>query len=299
MEYQKIANLLNDESSKSSKFKTRNWVEINDEARGTYSPNKQITFKTSMLRSSLYDYSDAYILVKGNITANNTTADGVAANNTNKEVIFKNCAPFINCISKVNNTVMDNAKYIDIVIPMYNLIEYSDNYLKTSGSLWQYCKDIPAVNNDGDIVNFNGANATDSFNFKTKITGQTDNNRRIDNVEIMVPLKYLSNFWRALEMPLINYEIELILDWSANCVIIYTDDNNQIPTFTITEINLYVSVVTSSTQDNSKLLPQLKNGFKRAITWNKYLVNPELLAQNANLNHLIEPRFQGKIDFLF
>ena len=163
MEYQKIANLLNDESSKSSKFKTRNWVEINDEARGTYSPNKQITFKTSMLRSSLYDYSDAYILVKGNITANNTTADGVAANNTNKEVIFKNCAPFINCISKVNNTVMDNAKYIDIVIPMYNLIEYSDNYLKTSGSLWQYCKEIPAIDDNGKIINFDGNNATDSF----------------------------------------------------------------------------------------------------------------------------------------
>ena len=79
-------------------------------------------------------------------------------------------------------------------MPMYNLIEYSDNYSKTSGSLWQYCKDIPAVNNNGDIVDFNGANATDSFNFKTKITGQTDNNRRIDNVEIMVPLKYLCNF---------------------------------------------------------------------------------------------------------
>ena len=86
-------------------------------------------------------------------------------------------------------------------MPMYNLIEYSDNYSKTSGSLWQYCKDIPAVNNNGDIVDFNGANATDSFNFKTKITGQTDNNRRIDNIEIMVPLKYLSNFWRTLEMP--------------------------------------------------------------------------------------------------
>ena len=116
---------------------------------------------------------------------------------------------------------------------MYNLIECSDNYSKTSGSLWQYCKDIPAVNNDGNIVNFNGANATDSFNFKTKITGQTNNNGRID-VEIMIPLKYLSNFWRTLEMPLINCEIELILDWPVNCVIIYTDDNNQVPTFTIT-----------------------------------------------------------------
>ena len=96
MEYQKIANLLNDGSSKPSKFKTRNWLEINDEARGTYSPNKQIKFKTPMLRSSLCDYSDAYILVKGNITVTNTAADGAAANNDNKKVIFKNCAPFIN-----------------------------------------------------------------------------------------------------------------------------------------------------------------------------------------------------------
>ena len=86
-------------------------------------------------------------------------------------------------------------------MPMQNLIEYSNNYPKKSGSLWQYCKDIPAVNNNGNIVDFNGANATDSFNFKTKITGQTDNNGRIDNVEIMVPLKYLSNFWQTLEMP--------------------------------------------------------------------------------------------------
>ena len=164
MEYQKIVNLLNDESNKPSKFKTRNWVEINDEARGTYSPNKQIKFKTSMLRSSLCDYSDAYILVKGNITVNNTAADGAAANNTNKKVIFKNYAPFTNWISKINNTQIDNAEYIDIVIPMYNLIEYSDNYSKISGRLWKYFKNIPAVNNDGDIVDINGANATDSFN---------------------------------------------------------------------------------------------------------------------------------------
>ena len=123
-----------------------------------------------MLKFSLCHYSDAYILVKGNITVNNTAADGAAANNTNKKVIFKNCAPFTNCISKINNRDIDNAKYIDIVMPMYNLIEYSDNYLKKSGRLWKCCKEIPAVDNDGAIVNFDGANATDSFNFKTKIT---------------------------------------------------------------------------------------------------------------------------------
>ena len=238
MEYQKIANLLNDESNKPSKFRTRNWVEINDEARGTYSHNKQIKFKASMLRSSLCDYSDAYILVKGNISVNNTAADGAAANNTNKKVIFKNCAPFTNCISKINNTQIDNAEYIDIVMPMYNLIEYSDNYSKTSGSLWQYCKDRPAVNNNGDIVDFNGANATDSFNFKAKITSQTDDDGEINNVEIMVPLKYSSNLWRTLEMLLINCEVNLTLTWSANCVIVYTNVSNQGATSKITETSL-------------------------------------------------------------
>ena len=225
MEYQKIANLLDNTSNQPSKFRSKNWVEITDESRGTYAANKQIKFKTSMLRSSLCDYSVAYILVKENISVNNTAAAGADVNNTNKKVIFENCAPFTDCISKVNNTQEDNAKDIDIVMPMYNLIEYSDNYSKTSGSLWQYCKEIPAVNNDGDIVDFNGANATDSFNFKTKITGQT-NNDGIINVEIMVPLKYLSNFWRTLEMSLINCEVNLIWTWSADCVIIYTNVTN-------------------------------------------------------------------------
>ena len=204
MEYQKIENLLDNALNEPSKFRTKKWVKTIDESRLTYAVNKQTKFKILMLRSSFCDYSDAYILVKGNVSVNNTAVANTGASNTNKKVIFKNCSPFTDCISKINNTQVDNAKDIDIVMPMYNLIEYSDNYSKTSGSLWQYCKDIPAVNNNGNIVDFNGANATDSFNFKTKITGQTDNNGRIDNVEIMVPLKYLSNFWRTLEMPLIN-----------------------------------------------------------------------------------------------
>ena len=132
--------MLNDESNKRSKFRTRTWVEINDESRGEYSSNKLIRFKTTMLRSSLYKYSDAYILVKGNVTVNNIAAEGVASTNTNKKVIFKNLAPFTNCKIKINNTQIDNAEYIDIVMPMYNLIEYNDNYSKTFGSLWQYCK---------------------------------------------------------------------------------------------------------------------------------------------------------------
>ena len=135
MEHQKLANLLDSASNKPSKFRTRNWVEINDDIRGAYSPNKQIRFKTAMLRSSLCDYIDGYLLAKGNISVINTEAAGAAANNATKKVISKNCAPFTYCISKINNTQIVNAEFIDIVMPMYNLIEYSDNYSKTYGSL--------------------------------------------------------------------------------------------------------------------------------------------------------------------
>ena len=214
-----------------------------------------------------------------------------------KKEILKNCAPFTNCISEVNNTQVDNAKDIHIVMPMYNLIEYNDNYAKTSGSLWQYCLDIPAVNNNNNnnnsaIVDFADNNLTDSINFKVKITGQTGDDGT-KNVEIMVPLKYLSNFSRTLEMPLTNCEINLILTWSANCVIVSTNNANQNATFAITNTRLYVPVVTLSTQENAKLLQQLKSGFKRVINWNKYLSKPELLVQNPNLNHLVEQSFQG------
>ena len=178
-------------------------------------------------------------------------------------------------------------------MPMYNLIEYSDNYAKTTGSLWIYCKDIPARNDANNaIIIFSEDNITDSFKFKAKITGQTRDNGRKD-VEIMVPLKYLSNFWRTLEMPLINCEVNLILTWSSTCALVSTNIQNQNATFAITSTKHYVPVVTLSTQENTKFLQQLKSSFKRVINWNKYLSKPELLAQNPNLNHLVEPSFQG------
>ena len=156
-----------------------------------------------MLKSSLCDYSDAYILVKEKRTITGEGADAAAraADKRDKGVAFKNCAPFINCISEINNTQVDNTKDIDIVMPMYNLIKYSDNYAKTTGSLWQYFRDEP----DDDIEN------SESFKSKIKIKGKTPNNGNEKDVEIMVPLKYLSNFWRTLEMPLINCEVNLIL----------------------------------------------------------------------------------------
>ena len=142
MEYEKIISLLENVSNQPSRSRTKNWVKINDESRGTYNTNSQIKFKTTMLKFSLCDWGNAYILVKGTITVPYTAAAGVDVNNVNEKVIFKSCAPFINCISEINNTQVDNDKDIDTIMPMYNLIEYSDNYSKTSGSLWQYCKDM-------------------------------------------------------------------------------------------------------------------------------------------------------------
>ena len=126
MEYQKIINLLDDTMNQPSKLRTTNWVEINDESKGKYD-NSNIRFKTSMISSNLCDYSDPYILVKGTITVPNMAAAGAAVNNTNKQLLFKRCAPFTDCITKVKNTQVDDAQKIDIVMSMYNLIEYSDN----------------------------------------------------------------------------------------------------------------------------------------------------------------------------
>ena len=198
-----------------------------------------------------------------------------------KKVIFNHFAPFTNCISEINNTQVDNSKDIDIEMPMYSLTEYSDNFSKKCGILWQFCKDISAVDNYNVIVNFAENNLADSFNFKVKMIGQTGDDGT-KNVEIMIPLKFLSNFWRTLDIPLINCEINLTLTWSTNCVIVSTDVANQNATFEITDTKLYVQVANLSTQSNSQLLQELKSGFKTVINWNKYLSKPELLTRNPN-----------------
>ena len=163
---------------------------------------------------------------------------------------------------------------------MQDFIEYSDNYPKTPGGLWQYYRDEP---------NDNLADS-ESFKSKIKITGKTPNNGNEKDLEIMVPLKYLSNFWRSLETLLINCKVNLIVTWSSTCVIINPTGAGA---FKITDTKIYVPVVTLSIQDNAKLLQQLMSGFKRVINWNMYLIKPEVLAQNPNLNHLVEPSFQG------
>ena len=155
--------MLDNKPNQPSKFKTKNWVEINDESRGTYNKDNQIRFKTSMLRSNLCDRSNAYILVNETMHQSETLQLKV------KQIIppIKSCMPFTNCISRINNTQVEDAHDIHVVLPMYNLTEYSDNYSKVSGTLEQYCRDEMAVDDDTDITDFNVANSLTNL-FKIK-----------------------------------------------------------------------------------------------------------------------------------
>ena len=241
--------MLDSASNKPSKFKTRNWVEINDESRGTHT-GYDIKSKTTMLRSNLCDYADPCILVNGRITITGAGDDDATKplDERNKDVIFKNCVPFTKCISTINNTDIDNAQDIGIVMPMYNLTEYGDSYSITSGSLWQYDKDDPNDN----------ITQSESFRFKTKTTGKTPAAVNTKDVEIIVPLKYLSNFWRTLEMPLISCESNLIFIWSPTCVISSATGKTK---FKITETKLYVLVVTYQRKHNATITSTIKTRF--------------------------------------
>ena len=253
MEYQEIRNFLDNTPKQPSKFRSKNWIEINDDASGTHNTNSQFKFKTTMLKSSLCGYSDAKIPVKGTIIiTGGPAAPAEAAKWTDeryKGVIFKYSKPFTDCISEINNTQADNAKYLDAVMLMYNPIEYSDNYAKWSGSLWQYYEDEP----HGTMVN------SESFKSKMNITGKTPASGNTEDVEIAESLKYLNNFWRTLEIPLTNCEINVIVIWSVDCVILSATETTK---FAITYTKLYVPVVALSAQGNAKILQELNSGFK-------------------------------------
>ena len=302
------------ESEKLSKFVTREYVRVNS-LSNAYNENISIRFKTPMLRSNLCDYSDAYILVKGTITV---TAPGVNnnANNIrdkrNRPVILKNNAPFVSCITRINVELIEDADDLDIVMPMYYLLEYSKNYRKTIGSLYNYYRDV--LGNDADDNNFANIKVVNSntFKYKNKIIGNTYNvNAGADGydvnkngtqeVELAIPLKYLGNFWRALNIALISCEVSLELKWDKNCIITSLEqrdigggNRDNAPTgatLSITDYKLYVSAVTLSKDDETKLLTNLKSGFKREIIWNKYRSQMITEAINNNLNILIDPTF--------
>ena len=201
----------------------------------------------------------------------------VAANN---KVAFKNCAPFIRCVTHINDEHVETAENMDIIMPMYNLIEYSDNYADSSGSLYQFKRDESPINDAENPLNVASDNST-SFKYKASLLGEaTDadgNDRPLKNAKIVVPLKYLSNFFRSLEMPLINCKIHLELNWNNNGVMCGADTyagggnaNNRETTLKITSVKFYVPIVTLPTKDNVNLTKQLLNeanneGFKRLV----------------------------------
>ena len=212
----------------------------------------------------------------------------------------------MNCISQINGIKIDNAEDLDVMMPTYNLLEYIKNYKKTTGSWWNYYRDEPnsGINNNitHSILN------SESFTYKANFmeNGVKHNNLTKNDVKIVVPLKYLSNFWRSLNILLINCEVELIQTWFKNCELIdkitrdadYNVDpdvreinNPEDAIFQITDTKLYVPVVTLSKENDIKLLEQLKSGFKRTIKWNKYRSQMTIQAQNNNLNYLIDPTF--------
>ena len=240
MEYDKINNLLsslklsedNEMSEQLSKFVTREYVRVNS-LSNMYNENKSIRFKTPILRSNLCNYSDAYILVKGTITVTTPGVNNNANNirdKRNRPVILKNNAPFVSCITRISGKLIEDADDLDIVMSMYNLSEYSKNYRKTIGSLYNYYRDElsdDAVDNNFDNIKVVNSN---TFKYKNKITGNTYNvdagaqgynvnKNGKQEVELAIPLKYLGNFSRALNIPLISCEVSLELKWNKNCVI--------------------------------------------------------------------------------
>ena len=240
------------------------------------------------------------IVAKGKIIVTNPGNDAY-----DKKLAFKNNAPFTSCISKTNSTLIDNTEDLDIVMSMYNLIEYCQNYRKTTGSLWNCYRDEL---NSGAIENINySIKDSKSFNYKTIITGKLEgSNVEKDDVKTVVQLKYLSNFWRTLDIPLINCEVSLTLTWSENCVItskatreadpdadpaVNKINNPTNAAFKIKDTKLYVPVVTLSAENDNKLLEQLKIGFKRTIKRNKYRSEMSNQTKNNNLNYLIDPTF--------
>ena len=297
METQKIINLLEHNDIESEKFATRKWYIINDLSGGSVNPygddtdNISIKFDTKVIKSNLFDYSDAYILVTGNIV--NKPADQAAVEGDSPRpvvasiIAFKNCAPFRAFGININDEFIEKAEDIDIVSPMYNLLEYSDNYKDSTESLYHFRKDEPPANNANVDDN------TSSLNYKAKLIKGINNNTQ--NVKLVAPLKYLSSFFRLLEMPLINCKVDSELTWNKNCVICSleaTAGNNV--EFTITKTELYVPIVTLFTRDNAKLLKLLNDGFKRSVYWNKYKTVYKIEeAANPTYRYQLDDSYQG------
>ena len=291
MENQKIINLLDKIDTDSKHFATKKWHIINDENNTNYGVNKDtgadnpdtIKYDTRVLTPNLCDYAEAYILVDGTSRATN------AVNAT--RLALKNCASFTKCNLEINDEHVDTAENLDLVMPLYNLIEYSDNYQDSSATLYQYKRDEPPEANAIDDLTVDNSS---SFKYKISLLGNpvVANNIGRRSVKVVVPLKYLSNFLRSLEMPLIICKIKLNLTWKKECVL---STGNGDAVFIINDTKLYVPVVTLSKEDNKDFIEQKNKGFQRSIYWNEYKTKEINEDADANVFKYInlDPFFQG------
>ena len=246
-----------------------------------------------MLRSDLCDYADAYILINGTVTVTANAGTNNIRDKRNRKLILKNNAPFVSCITRINGELIeDDLDDLDVVMPMYNLLEHSKNYRKTIGSLYNYYRDELTNDGDNNSANRNVVNSN-AFKYKNKIIGNIynvdaaaagydANKNGAQTIELAIPLKYLGNFWRKLNIPLIRCEVSLELKWNKNCIItsleekqvdsgppVVRDGAPTGATLAINDCKLYIPVVTLSKDDEIKLLTNLKSGFIREIEWNK------------------------------
>ena len=290
MENQKIINLLDKIDTDSKHSATKKWYIINNENNTNYGVNKDtgannqdtIKYDARVLKPNLCDYAEAYILVNGTIR-------GTGGNN-NTRLALKNCAPFTKCNPEINDEHVDTAENLDITMPMYNLIEYSDNYQDSSATLYQYKRDEPP---EANAINDLTIDTSSSFKYKVDLLGNPvlDGNIAKRSVKVVVPLKYLSNFFRSLEMPLINCKIKLNLTWTKEFVL-STDAGNAV--FIINDTKMYVPVATLSKEDKKDFIEQQNKGFQRSIYWNEYKTKE--INENADANVFkyinLDPSFQ-------
>ena len=280
MESQKIKNLLDHKEEDYPKYQTKKWYIINDRNNGQYGEGtencKPIKIDTEVAKLFLYDYADAYILVTGDIAA--------FGGNANTKVAFKNCHPFTKSEINLNDEHVEDSDNLDLIMNMYNSIEYSDNYSDCTASLHQYKRQEPLANNA------NLTDASSSFKYKSDVLGDSTEvragtdpsipvvHRLWKNAQIIVPLKYISSFFRSLELPLINTKLYIQLNNTKNSVI-STADTADSTTFKITKTELYVPVVTLKTEDNNQLNQLLGTEFKRTVYWNEYKSKIETVRQ--------------------
>ena len=280
MENQKIINLLDKIDTDSKHFATKKWYIINDENNTNYGVNKDtgannpdtIKYDTRVLKPNSCDYAEAYILVDGTIR-------GTGGNN-NTRFALKNCAPFTKCNLEINDEHVDTAENLDITMPMYNLIEYSDNYQDSSATLHQYKRDEPP---EANAINDLTTNTSSSFKYKVELLGNPVLNGNIAK---------RSNFFRSVEMPLFSCKIKLNLTWKKECVL-STDAGDAV--FIINDTKMYVPLVTLSKEDNKDFIEQQNKGFQRSIYWNEYKTKETNENADANVFKYInlDPSFQG------